>query len=138
MYTTAMLSMSQASSPESGMPQQMGASQVTYAHEPIVPVQQPVKVNSADQHTRMKPLHVDAVLLAQELELKTGPLTALLQGPKRLRDESNINCLWARLLVDELCRQGCNTFCIAPGAWPQSLKPGLQALDHEQWWSEPA
>ena len=56
-------------------------------------------------------------LVLQELDLKTGPLAALLQPPKPLQDEPNINCLWARLLIDELCRQGVNTFCIAPGVW---------------------
>ena len=56
-----------------------------------------------------------SMCMVQELELKTGPLAALLRPPKRLAEEPNINALWARLLIDELCRQGVSTFCIAPG-----------------------
>ena len=43
----------------------------------------------------------------------------LLKAPPALSEAQNINMLWAHLMVDELCRLGSSTFCIAPGEQPQ-------------------
>jgi len=51
----------------------------------------------------------------QELDLKVRQFNKLLKGPPALSDAPNINMLWAHLMVDELCRLGASTFCIAPG-----------------------
>lgn len=40
---------------------------------------------------------------------------ALLREAEPLSERPNVNQLWAGLLVEELCRLGINTFCIAPG-----------------------
>ncbi len=53
--------------------------------------------------------------MLQELELKVRQFETLLRQPMRLKDLPNVNLLWARLMVEELCRLGVNTFCIAPG-----------------------
>lgn len=50
-----------------------------------------------------------------ELDLKVRQYERLLQAAPPLAAAPNINALWARLLVEELCRLGCNTFCVAPG-----------------------
>ena len=50
-----------------------------------------------------------------ELDLKIRQYERLLQGAPPLAASPNVNALWARLLVEELCRLGCNTFCVAPG-----------------------
>jgi isochorismate synthase/2-succinyl-5-enolpyruvyl-6-hydroxy-3-cyclohexene-1-carboxylate synthase/2-succinyl-6-hydroxy-2,4-cyclohexadiene-1-carboxylate synthase/O-succinylbenzoate synthase len=50
-----------------------------------------------------------------ELELKTRPIRSLLQPFPALMSAPNINIAWAGLLVEELCRQGVNMFCVAPG-----------------------
>jgi hypothetical protein len=50
-----------------------------------------------------------------ELDLKVRQYERLLQGVPPLVAAPNVNALWARLLVEELCRLGCNTFCVAPG-----------------------
>jgi hypothetical protein len=50
-----------------------------------------------------------------ELDLKVRQYERLLQGAPPLAAAPNINALWARLVVEELCRLGCNTFCVAPG-----------------------
>lgn len=50
-----------------------------------------------------------------ELDLKVRQYERLLQGAPPLSASPNVNALWARLLVEELCRLGCNTFCVAPG-----------------------
>ena len=42
----------------------------------------------------------------------------LLKAPTALSEAQNINMLWAHLMVDELCRLGSSTFCIAPGEQP--------------------
>jgi isochorismate synthase/2-succinyl-5-enolpyruvyl-6-hydroxy-3-cyclohexene-1-carboxylate synthase/2-succinyl-6-hydroxy-2,4-cyclohexadiene-1-carboxylate synthase/O-succinylbenzoate synthase len=47
--------------------------------------------------------------------LKVRPFNMLLKGPPALAGAANINMLWAHLMVDELCRLGSSTFCIAPG-----------------------
>lgn len=52
-----------------------------------------------------------------ELDLKIRQYERLLQGVPPLAASPNVNALWARLLVEELCRLGCNTFCVAPGEW---------------------
>lgn len=50
-----------------------------------------------------------------ELNLKIAQFQRLLVSPKRLDEAPNAAALWARLMVEELCRLGCNTFCVAPG-----------------------
>lgn len=55
-----------------------------------------------------------------ELDLKVRQYERLLQGVPPLAAAPNINALWARLMVEELCRLGCNTFCVAPGELPPS------------------
>jgi isochorismate synthase/2-succinyl-5-enolpyruvyl-6-hydroxy-3-cyclohexene-1-carboxylate synthase/2-succinyl-6-hydroxy-2,4-cyclohexadiene-1-carboxylate synthase/O-succinylbenzoate synthase len=50
-----------------------------------------------------------------ELDLKVRQYERLLRTLPPLHAEPNINALWARLAVEELCRLGCNTFCVAPG-----------------------
>lgn len=52
-----------------------------------------------------------------ELNLKIGQYTNILkQSTKdRLLSSPNMSILAAQLMVEELCRLGCNTFCIAPG-----------------------
>lgn len=55
------------------------------------------------------------VVVMQELDLKVRPLNRLLRGPPALSEAQNVNMLWAHLMVDELCRLGASTFCIAPG-----------------------
>ena len=55
------------------------------------------------------------------LQCSLGPLggTLLVHLGARLRvalpQAPNVNALWAGLIVEELCRLGCNTFCVAPG-----------------------
>ena len=58
---------------------------------------------------------LSGVVVLQELDLKVRPLNALLRGRPVLSEATNINMLWAHLTVDELCRLGASTFCIAPG-----------------------
>ena len=41
---------------------------------------------------------------------------ALLHAPPPLAAAPNVAALWARIMVEELCRLGANTFCVAPGA----------------------
>ena len=43
---------------------------------------------------------------------------SLLHAPPALAAAPNMNALWARLTVEELCRSGITTFAIAPGATP--------------------
>ncbi len=56
-------------------------------------------------------------LCVQELELKVRQFEMLLRAPPALAAAPNMNALWGRLLVEELCRLGCSTFCIAPGTF---------------------
>ena len=53
-----------------------------------------------------------------ELDLKIGQFTRLLQAASRdhILSSPNLGTLAARMIIDELCRSGCNTFCVAPGA----------------------
>ncbi|KAK9847737.1 hypothetical protein WJX84_001736 [Apatococcus fuscideae] len=51
-----------------------------------------------------------------ELELKVRQFQGQLRPSLQLAAMPNINLLWASLLAEELCRLGCNTFCIAPGS----------------------
>lgn len=51
----------------------------------------------------------------QELDLKVRQFEMLLKQPPALQAAPNLNILWARLMVEELCRLGASTFCIAPG-----------------------
>ena len=64
--------------------------------------------------------HLD---FGQELDLKVRQFEALLHAPAPLAAAPNLAALWARLLVEELCRLGANTFCVAPGQQPP-LAPG--------------
>lgn len=57
----------------------------------------------------------DAASEWAELDLKVRQYERLLQSAPPLAAAPNINALWAGLLVEELCRLGCNTFCVAPG-----------------------
>jgi isochorismate synthase/2-succinyl-5-enolpyruvyl-6-hydroxy-3-cyclohexene-1-carboxylate synthase/2-succinyl-6-hydroxy-2,4-cyclohexadiene-1-carboxylate synthase/O-succinylbenzoate synthase len=50
-----------------------------------------------------------------ELDLKVRQYERLLTAVPPLAASPNVNLLWARLAVEELCRLGCNTFCVAPG-----------------------
>ncbi|CAM6124850.1 unnamed protein product [Calypogeia fissa] len=52
----------------------------------------------------------------RELELKTSLFEALLEQRQPLETTVNINALWAKLIVEELCRLGITYFCIAPGS----------------------
>ncbi|KAK9805814.1 hypothetical protein WJX73_002942 [Symbiochloris irregularis] len=52
----------------------------------------------------------------QELDLKIAAINRLLHSPPPLKQYPSVNSLWAGLLVEELCRLGANTFCIAPGS----------------------
>ena len=54
-------------------------------------------------------------LPGQELDLKVRQFEALLHAPPPLAAAPNVAALWARIMVEELCRLGANTFCIAPG-----------------------
>ena len=51
----------------------------------------------------------------KELELKVRQFESLLHAPPALAAAPNVNALWARLMVEELCRCGVTTFAIAPG-----------------------
>ncbi len=62
----------------------------------------------------------------QELDLKVRQFEQLLHAPPPLQDTPNVNLLWARLMVEELCRLGASTFCIAPGA-PEQASCGSAA-----------
>lgn len=57
-------------------------------------------------------------------------------GPRHLTQASQINALWAHLLLEELCRLGVRHLCIAPGSRSAPLtlaaaeQPGLQCHTH--------
>lgn len=64
-----------------------------------------------------------------ELDLKVRQYERLLQGVPPLAAAPNVNTLWARLLVEELCRLGCSTFCVAPGErGPAAPRPASRWL----------
>ena len=58
----------------------------------------------------------DDELSAQELNLKISAIDRLLAAPPPLRESPSLNTLWTGLMVEELCRLGVQTFCIAPGS----------------------
>ena len=60
-----------------------------------------------------------------ELELKVRQYDTLLHAPPALEAAPNVNALWARLMVEELCRSGVTTFAIAPGA-RRSMRSGFR------------
>ncbi|KAK9837268.1 hypothetical protein WJX81_002656 [Elliptochloris bilobata] len=62
-----------------------------------------------------------------ELELKVAQFEALLRAPPALAAAPNLNALWARLLVEEFCRAGCSTFCVAPGSRSSPLAAAAAA-----------
>eukprot|EP00887_Chlorella_sp_A99_P005642 scaffold1.g5642.t1 len=62
-----------------------------------------------------------------ELDLKVRQFERLLQSAAPLVAAPNINLLWAGLLVEELCRLGCNTFCVAPGSRSSPLTAAIAA-----------
>ncbi|KAG7671813.1 putative Protein PHYLLO, chloroplastic [Nannochloris sp. 'desiccata'] len=51
-----------------------------------------------------------------ELNLKISQFERLLKPAPSFSSAPNISALWARVMVEELCRRGCNTFCVAPGS----------------------
>ena len=51
-----------------------------------------------------------------ELDLKIRQYEKVLTSQCLLSDEPNPNSLWARMVVEELCRLGVNYFCVAPGS----------------------
>ena len=53
-----------------------------------------------------------------ELDLKISQFTNLLKNStqERIMSSPNLSILAAQVMVEELCRCGCNTFCIAPGS----------------------
>lgn len=57
----------------------------------------------------------------QELELKVRQYDRLLQSRAPVAAAPNINLAWAGLMVEELCRLGVNTFCVAPGSRSSAL-----------------
>lgn len=69
----------------------------------------------------------DKTLEWSELDLKISPYKRLLSRPLPLSRTPNIAALWARLAVEELCRLGCNTFCVAPGSRSSPLTVAIAA-----------
>jgi isochorismate synthase/2-succinyl-5-enolpyruvyl-6-hydroxy-3-cyclohexene-1-carboxylate synthase/2-succinyl-6-hydroxy-2,4-cyclohexadiene-1-carboxylate synthase/O-succinylbenzoate synthase len=69
----------------------------------------------------------DKTLEWSELDLKISPYKRLLSCPLPLSHTPNIAALWARMAVEELCRLGCNTFCIAPGSRSSPLTLAIAA-----------
>uniref|UniRef100_A0A1D2A6W6 isochorismate synthase n=2 Tax=Auxenochlorella protothecoides TaxID=3075 RepID=A0A1D2A6W6_AUXPR len=63
-----------------------------------------------------------------ELDLKVAALDRLLTPVPALQQAPNLNAAYARILVEELCRLGCSTFCIAPGSRSSPLT--LAAAQH--------
>lgn len=61
----------------------------------------------------------------QELDLKIRQYDRLLQSRPLLSSLPNINVAWATLAVEELCRLGVNTFCVAPGSRSSALTMAL-------------
>ncbi|MEW5311204.1 MAG: hypothetical protein WDW38_002939 [Sanguina aurantia] len=57
----------------------------------------------------------------QELDLKIRQFQSLLQPLQPLSSAPNMNAAWARMLVEELCRQGVSMFCVAPGSRSSAL-----------------
>ncbi len=53
-----------------------------------------------------------------ELDLKISQFTKIFQNSTegRIRASQNLSLLSAQIIVEELCRCGCNTFCVAPGS----------------------
>lgn len=52
----------------------------------------------------------------QELDLKIQAINRFLQPVPNLLHSPSLNTLHTQLMVEELCRVGANTFCIAPGS----------------------
>eukprot|EP00798_Chlamydomonas_sp_ICE-L_P027190 gene27190-2434_t len=52
----------------------------------------------------------------QELDLKVRQFRKLLTPTLPIDQQPNMNAAWCALLVEELCRHGCNMFCVAPGS----------------------
>jgi isochorismate synthase len=50
-----------------------------------------------------------------ELDLKVAQYERLLAAAPPLAGAPNVGALRAAVVVEELCRRGCNTFCVAPG-----------------------
>lgn len=58
----------------------------------------------------------DLLLSLVHFERAAGHPALHVAGPPALSSLPNVNSLWAYLLVEELCRLGVSTFCIAPGS----------------------
>lgn len=68
----------------------------------------------------------------QELDLKIRQFQSLLQPLQPLSSAPNMNAAWARMLVEELCRQGVSMFCVAPGGcWILNLVPSFKRPTRE-------
>lgn len=54
----------------------------------------------------------------KELDLKIGQFIKIFDNATedRILKSPNISLLSAQVMVEELCRNGCNTFCVAPGS----------------------
>lgn len=53
-----------------------------------------------------------------ELDLKISQFTRIFSNntKRRIMESQNLSILAAQIMVEELCRCGCNTFCVAPGS----------------------
>ena len=53
-----------------------------------------------------------------ELDLKISQFTRIFRDSteRRILESQNLSILAAQMIVEELCRCGCNTFCVAPGS----------------------
>jgi hypothetical protein len=52
-----------------------------------------------------------------ELNLKVRQYQSLVTRRSLVPELPNRNAAWAALLVEECCRAGVNTFCVAPGEY---------------------
>ena len=62
-----------------------------------------------------------------ELNLKVSQFERLLAPASNFVDSPNVSTIWARVMVEELCRLGCNTFCVAPGSRSSPLTAAIAA-----------
>ena len=92
-----------------------------------------VAIRSALVHDRTVELYAgvgivpgsDTISEWAELNLKISQYERHLRPALPLPEAPNINLLWAQLAVEELCRLGCNTFCVAPGSRSSPLTAAI-------------